>query len=70
MGFSEVLFRGNISQYELGGREPPLMVLLAYAAAANVYVDALIKDSVDLPDVLPSRKKLDGVERGNQSKRK
>jgi transcriptional regulator with XRE-family HTH domain len=63
LGFGETLFRGNISQYELGRREPPLMVLLAYAEAANVYVDALIKDEVDLPDVLPSRKKHEGVER-------
>jgi hypothetical protein len=39
------------------------MVLLAYAEAANVYVDALIKDTVDLPGKLPSRKKHEGLER-------
>lgn len=70
LGFSETLFRGNISQYELGRREPPLMVLLAYAEAANVYVDVLIKDSVDLPDVLPSLKKSEGIARAAKSARK
>lgn len=49
LGFGEVLFRGNISQYELGGREPPLMVLLAYARVVNISTDLLIDDSLDLP---------------------
>lgn len=44
LGFDEVLFRGNISQYELGRREPPLRVLLAYAQIAGVSVDTLIDD--------------------------
>lgn len=70
LGFSETLFRGNISQYELGRREPPLLVLLAYAEAANVYIEALIKDSVDLPEKLPSRKKHEGVERVTLRRRK
>jgi transcriptional regulator with XRE-family HTH domain len=70
LGFSETLFRGNVSQYEHGRREPPLIVLLAYAEAANVYVDALIKDSMDLPPKLPSREKLAGVEQDRPSRRK
>lgn len=45
-----------------------MMVLLAYAEAANVYVDALIKDSVDLPDALPSMKKHEGIERESTSR--
>lgn len=67
LGFTEVLFRGNVSQYEYGRREPPLTVLLAYAEAANVYVDVLIKDSVDLPPELPSRKKHEGIFRATTS---
>jgi hypothetical protein len=47
-------------------RGPSLVVLLAYAEAANVYVDALIKDSEDLPQELPSRKKHEGGERTAQ----
>jgi hypothetical protein len=42
---------------------PPLHVLLAYAEAVNVWVEALIKDSVDLPEALPSRQKHEGVPR-------
>jgi len=48
LGFSEVIFQGNISQYELGRREPPLPVLLAYGRLANVQVETLIDDTVDL----------------------
>ena len=56
LGFSETLFRGNVSQYEHGRREPPLMVLLAYARAANISTDMLIDDNIDLP-AKPLRKK-------------
>jgi transcriptional regulator with XRE-family HTH domain len=47
LGFSEVLFQGNISQYELGRREPPLPVLLAYARLGKVSVESLIDDDLD-----------------------
>jgi transcriptional regulator with XRE-family HTH domain len=50
-----------ISQYESGKREPPLPVLLRYAELANVYVDALIDDRVDLPEKIPARSKSAGV---------
>lgn len=63
LGFGEELFRSNISQYELGAREPPLSVLLQYARAANVFVDVLIDDELDLPVELPSRKKNEGIKR-------
>jgi transcriptional regulator with XRE-family HTH domain len=46
LGFSEELFRSNISQYELGTREPPLPVLLQYARSANIYVDVLLDDNL------------------------
>ena len=49
LGYDGVLFQGNISQYELGRREPPLLVLLAYARLAKVTVDLLIDDNLDLP---------------------
>lgn len=70
LGFGEVLFRGNISQYELGRREPPLTVLLSYAQAVNVYVDTLIDDGVELPSRLPSQKKSEGIARATKSTRK
>jgi len=61
LGLSDELTQDYISAYERGVREPPLPVLLEYARAVNLYVDALINDSADLPDVLPSRKKSEGV---------
>lgn len=58
LGFSDVVFQGNISQYELGRREPPLPVLLAYAQIANIYVDILINDDLEIPEkIFASRKK-------------
>jgi transcriptional regulator with XRE-family HTH domain len=62
-GLDEELFQGSISGYELGTREPPLAVLLQYARAANVFVDALIDDELSLPDDLPARIKSEGVKR-------
>jgi transcriptional regulator with XRE-family HTH domain len=70
LGLEDRLQRDDISKYERGVREPSLIVLLAYAEAANVYMEALIKDTVDLPEKLPSRKKHEGVERTTRSRPK
>lgn len=51
------LHRASITQYEKGRREPPLIILLKYASLANVYVDVLIDDELDLPSDFPGRKK-------------
>lgn len=69
MGLEDRLQRDDSSKYERGVREPSLLVLLAYAEAANMYVDVLIKDSVDLPQELPSRNKHAGLERATPSRR-
>ena len=63
LGFSDELFRSNVSQYEHAERVPPLQVLLAYARAANVWLDVLVDDELDLPEKLPSRTKHEGVKR-------
>jgi transcriptional regulator with XRE-family HTH domain len=63
LGFGETIAYTRISSYELGRNEPPLMVLLEYARAANVYVEVLIDDELDLPAKLPSAKKHEGVKR-------
>jgi transcriptional regulator with XRE-family HTH domain len=68
LGFTDDITQDYISAYERGVREPPLPVLLEYARAANVYVDALIDDAVDLPE-LPSRKKSVGVAQATTGKR-
>lgn len=57
------MFRSSISGYEQGTREPPIHVLLAYARAANVYVDVLIDDELNLPDNLPAKRKSKGNKR-------
>jgi len=56
LGFEE-LVQGTISAFESGGREPSLLVLLAYARMANVPVESLIDDEVDLPGQLPATTK-------------
>lgn len=68
LGYVDELTQAEVSAFERGIRIPPIPVLLEYARAANVYVDALIDDAVDLPE-LPSRKKSVGVARVATGKR-
>ena len=42
------IYKGDISNYELGKSEPPLVILLRYARLINVPVDVLIDDNLDL----------------------
>ena len=53
----------RISDYELGKNEPPLMILLQYARAANVSLEVLADDELGLPERLPSPKKHEGLRR-------
>jgi len=69
MRLEEHLTREEISSFELGRRQPNLLTLHAYANAANLYVDALIVDSVDLPEILPSPIKSEGVARPAKSRK-
>jgi transcriptional regulator with XRE-family HTH domain len=61
MGLADELTQAEVSMYERGIRLPPLPFLLEYARAANVYVEVLIDDALDLPTKLPSRAKHEGV---------
>jgi transcriptional regulator with XRE-family HTH domain len=63
VGMGESGYRHYISHFETGKREPPLRILLEYARAANVYVEVLIDDDLDLPARLPSAQKHEGVRR-------
>ena len=63
LGRGDTSYRNYISDYETGRREPSLLVLLEYARAANVYVEALIDDELDLPERLPSPTKSEGIRR-------
>lgn len=43
------LYPAQISNYEQGKREPPLQLLLAYARLANIPLEILADDKLDLP---------------------
>jgi transcriptional regulator with XRE-family HTH domain len=61
LGVEHLIEYHIISRYEHGRREPPLVILLEYARIANVYVEVLIDDELDLPDRLPSPTKSEGA---------
>jgi transcriptional regulator with XRE-family HTH domain len=63
LGVGDELTQARVSAYERGVREPSLLVLLRYARAANVSVEALIDDELDLPKKLPASPKSEGVRR-------
>src|SRR5436305_892352 len=48
------LYPSAISEYEQGKREPPALILLAYARLAGVSVETLIDDDMELPEVIPA----------------
>jgi transcriptional regulator with XRE-family HTH domain len=57
MSAEEMMGQNTISEYELGKREPPLLVLLKYAEVAGVCLDVLANDKLDLPTKLPAKPK-------------
>jgi transcriptional regulator with XRE-family HTH domain len=57
LGVEDLITYHRISDYERGKNEPPLMILLQYARAANVSTDVLIDDDLKLPAKLPARRK-------------
>ncbi|HEX7314094.1 MAG TPA: helix-turn-helix transcriptional regulator [Pyrinomonadaceae bacterium] len=50
------LYAAQISNFEQGKREPPLQLLLAYARLANIPLEILADDKLDLPDELPAKR--------------
>lgn len=42
------LYKSDISKYEAGLREPPLVILLRYARLAKVSVELLIDDEIEI----------------------
>ena len=63
IGAEDTLTQNRISDYELGVHEPSLIILLRYARTANVALEAIVDDELDLPAKLPSAKKHEGVRR-------
>lgn len=69
IGFDDDLSQAEVSMFERGVRVPPLPVILEYARAANVYVEVLIDDTLNLPTKIPSQEKHEGTRRKLTSKR-
>jgi transcriptional regulator with XRE-family HTH domain len=61
MGLEDRLTKSEVSAFERGTHEPNLLLLLAYSEAANVYLEALVRDELDLPMELPAKKKHQGI---------
>jgi transcriptional regulator with XRE-family HTH domain len=61
LGLEDKLTREDISKYERGVRIPPLLILLKYARIANVWMDVLVDDGLDLPIRIPSLKRSEGL---------
>jgi transcriptional regulator with XRE-family HTH domain len=70
MGLQDELLREEISDFERNKRVPSLDVVLQYARAANVSVEALIDDELGLPETLPARPKSEGIRRKKPSRSK
>lgn len=63
LGGVKGLTHSSISGYELGTREPALIVLLEYAKIANLHLEVLADDDLDLPSDIPSPIKHGGIPR-------
>jgi transcriptional regulator with XRE-family HTH domain len=57
LGLNDKVFRSAISGYELGTREPTLLILLNYARLAGICLDVLADDGLELPNKLPNKPK-------------
>jgi hypothetical protein len=60
----------QISKYETGASEPPLIILLRYAYVAGIHMEELVDDNLDLPDKLPGTVKHEEIRRAQTTRRK
>jgi transcriptional regulator with XRE-family HTH domain len=67
-----VISQSTLSAYERNAKLPPYFVLARYGDVANIWIDVLVRDSLDLPERLPSPTKMrhGGVERKPENTRK
>ncbi|HZH91675.1 MAG TPA: helix-turn-helix transcriptional regulator [Pyrinomonadaceae bacterium] len=70
LGQDEKSYRFYISNYETGKREPSLLVLLEYARVANVLLEVLADDELNLPDTIPSPTRSEGIRRTSTRSKK
>jgi transcriptional regulator with XRE-family HTH domain len=57
LDYNGQLIRSMVSNFEIGLREPPLPLVLAYAKLARICTDVLLDDKLDLPEKLPNKPK-------------
>jgi transcriptional regulator with XRE-family HTH domain len=57
LGAEELIDAKHVSKFELGEREPSLLVLLCYARLVGVSMDVLVDDELDLPARLPVKRR-------------
>jgi transcriptional regulator with XRE-family HTH domain len=62
------IYPTNISAMERGEREPPLILLLAYARLVGISTDILIDDELELPEKLASNSARGLVKHASRSK--
>jgi transcriptional regulator with XRE-family HTH domain len=53
-----VITQTTISAYERNAKLPPYFVLARYGDIANIWIDVLVRDSLNLPERLPSPSKM------------
>lgn len=58
LDLSPVISQTTISAYERNAKLPPYFVLARYGDVANLWIDVLVRDSLDLPEKLPSPTKI------------
>lgn len=63
MNLDDEFERDYVSKWERDVIEPPLHVLCAYADLANIYLDVLAKDDLELPLKIPSETKTIGLKK-------
>jgi transcriptional regulator with XRE-family HTH domain len=72
MGLDDKYTRNNLSNYETGKRETPWPIQLGYARLADISVDLLLDDKLELPDhlVKPRASKRRSTQNSRSSKKK
>lgn len=55
MNLEDEIEQERISKYERGILEPPLYIIIAYSDAANIFVESIIRDDLELPRKLPTK---------------
>jgi len=61
LGLDQDYGRHYISGFERGVREPSLEVLLRYSEISRVWMNALVDDTIDLPERIPCARMHEGM---------